>query len=747
MADIGDTLVKILLETSGGEGVDRLRDSAAAARVEMTALTEAFAAGEIGQAAYIKQANTLEKTERQALAALEAVNEYLKGQMDFVGLDGLSAQAEGLSIDLRNAAAAAEIMAHEARDLNDALGASESDHAAHDMRELADAASEAYRADLDLNAALASSATELAAADLRDLADAAWAAAVAEDKLAQEQRELAAAVARVSAASDGMSYELADAAAAAAKAANVLDGLGYAMASDVKAAKAFDAALEDIESQLDRTVRAATPAAAAMDKVGDASERASKKAGKGWGQAGIEISRGVEDLSTGGFLGILNNIPGIFTSVASAAGLSATAILSLTGVVSGAATVGYLLYTNWDKVTSAMGTGVVETEAMEMERLANATKRTADEEKRLGELKEDKRINELKSATQVSKEEMDKKAGKGLEDAVAQAGGMDAVVASIVEGQTKSAKKTGQLAEDDGAAEFAFRKGMEDITRRDLAKAIAAGDTKTARGLARGADAGDGSAAQIFDLNAEDTDPRRRAAEALDVAQQEKEAKRAKARTADAAKEKAEADQKSDDALKLSVERQKALEKEQADSQKQQLDDAAKGRDAEAKRREVDAKDLAGGLPDSFMAQAEAAVVAQRSVTYRRGDGRSAEENQQRALQATDAKIRAEAQAALLAGGMDGGRAAELSRQAPGLVRGQVQDQFNQLRGITGSDKEAKGQLNELIQQLIDNQENLTGGAESNAAIVSRQLQQAREVGKRVRSLNTGYSAQQTYQP
>jgi hypothetical protein len=64
-----------------------------------------------------------------------------------------------------------------------------------------------------------------------------------------------------------------------------------------------------------------------------------------------DFSRAAEDFSTGGFLGVMNNIPGVMTNVGAAIGVSATSMALLTAGTSILVATGYLLYRNWDSVT------------------------------------------------------------------------------------------------------------------------------------------------------------------------------------------------------------------------------------------------------------------------------------------------------------------------------------------------------------------------------------------------------------
>lgn len=183
--------------------------------------------------------------------------------------------------------------------------------------------------------------------------------------------------------------------------------------------KFLAACMEELSQKSDR-------AAAAARRQGAATGEAGKQSAAG-ARAVLELSRGVEDFTTGGPIGLLNNIPGIFESVGSAVGLSAGAVAGLTGGVSILATAAYILWRNWDGVMGALGQGKIETEAEEMERLEKATKRTADETKRLKELKDEEkrqkeheqeieRLNKLKS-------EQEREVGAGVDKAIGESGG------------------------------------------------------------------------------------------------------------------------------------------------------------------------------------------------------------------------------------------------------------------------------------------------------------------------------------
>lgn len=72
----------------------------------------------------------------------------------------------------------------------------------------------------------------------------------------------------------------------------------------------------------------------------------------------VDLSRGLEDFATGGFLGILNNLPGIVMNFSMAFGVAAEKALAFGTAVSIIATGAYALYKNWGLVQSVLGTGL-----------------------------------------------------------------------------------------------------------------------------------------------------------------------------------------------------------------------------------------------------------------------------------------------------------------------------------------------------------------------------------------------------
>jgi hypothetical protein len=148
-----------------------------------------------------------------------------------------------------------------------------------------------------------------------------------------------------------------------------------------------DLAMEDLE-------RSSNAAAAAMKKVGTEAARAKTSTG-GAAQAAIEFSRGVEDFATGGFLGVLNNIPRFFEGAGKAIGLSAGALAGWTTGISLAATAAYVLYRNWDSIA-----GLFESRNP-IPAAADALERYKDELKAVN-----KELDDMKERTSLNSDEL-----------------------------------------------------------------------------------------------------------------------------------------------------------------------------------------------------------------------------------------------------------------------------------------------------------------------------------------------------
>jgi hypothetical protein len=85
-----------------------------------------------------------------------------------------------------------------------------------------------------------------------------------------------------------------------------------------------------------------------------------------------------------GFMGIVNNVAPLVMSMTGNAGIAAAAQVVAVGV--------YQLTKNWDEFMDVIGVGVIHTEAEEMDKLAKATERTADEQERLNKYKREEKV-------------------------------------------------------------------------------------------------------------------------------------------------------------------------------------------------------------------------------------------------------------------------------------------------------------------------------------------------------------------
>lgn len=121
-------------------------------------------------------------------------------------------------------------------------------------------------------------------------------------------------------------------------------------ASETQLKRVMDQTTEGLKAQQ----AAADGAAEAVDTVSEATKKSGINA-SGAARGVLELSRGIEDFVTGGPLGILNNIPGIFSGIGSAAGLSSTAVAGLTAGVSLLATAAFVTWKNWGAISEAIG--------------------------------------------------------------------------------------------------------------------------------------------------------------------------------------------------------------------------------------------------------------------------------------------------------------------------------------------------------------------------------------------------------
>lgn len=177
--------------------------------------------------------------------------------------------------------------------------------------------------------------------------------------------------------------------------------------------KDFDR-LVDSQKRLEATMvkvnTAALNQAAALRKANGEAARVPRTPGGGGGSGGGEggsfggsgmgllvLSQAVDDIQYG-FRAIVNNIPQMGMALGSVLGKSTEWSMKFGGALGIAAVAVNLLITHWDDLMGMMGLGKVLTEAEQMEKLAKATKLTADEQERLSRFKREEAVkDELKN--------------------------------------------------------------------------------------------------------------------------------------------------------------------------------------------------------------------------------------------------------------------------------------------------------------------------------------------------------------
>lgn len=400
MSSANDELIKLILSVEGKSALDELRATEAGVRTEIEAVRVAYEAGEITQEAFLESGKKLTK------------------------------QAADLGKVLNDVAAA------------EAATAAAQEAAAEETRM---AWGDAMRARIDGFVRAELAAEHLAAVTrqtdgdaLRARIDAHARADAAAQKSAAVQKAAAAAAAKGS-------YDLADAYELVAhKSDDVVSHSGpmiQAMRGQAAAASAADSALHG----------QATAATAAATSTAEAGHRSAAAA-----RGVLELSRGVEDFTTGGPLGLLNNIPGIFQAIGGAIGLTGTAVAALTAGVSLLATGAYIVWRNWDAIKTAMGSGHLKTATDEMEELGKKTRLTADEQARLNELKE--KEGQRDAAGKIKSTE-DRERESAYDAAVARSGGS----AKITEGIRGYAQSVGvdQFEREEAATQANRAKGAQ----------------------------------------------------------------------------------------------------------------------------------------------------------------------------------------------------------------------------------------------------------------------------------------------
>jgi hypothetical protein len=180
----------------------------------------------------------------------------------------------------------------------------------------------------------------------------------------------------------------------------------------------------------------------------------------------VDLSRGFEDFTTGGFLGVLNNLPGMTMNIAMGFGVAAEKALMFGTAVSVVATASFALYKNWGQLQALLGTGmdIPALKGLELmeDRLKSLDKRI-DELRGKGKLSLPE-LGELNAATDErtrlkveiaderafqglskSRPEEEKTRGDAFAKAVAESGGMAALdsLAHALEGRVDAQGRVG----------------------------------------------------------------------------------------------------------------------------------------------------------------------------------------------------------------------------------------------------------------------------------------------------------------
>lgn len=168
----------------------------------------------------------------------------------------------------------------------------------------------------------------------------------------------------------------------------------------------------------------------------------------------LELSRAVEDAQYG-IGGVLNNIPGLVMALGGGAGL--------TGIISIAAIAVAQLVKHWDDLLGLFGSGKVQTETEQMERLAKAAEAaakgtgqfTAEERKRLEALQGNKdtrdRMDGDRKALNAEQDDDQKALGAGVRKAFVESGGTyDEQVEKLARREAERRNQAGQYRRADG---------------------------------------------------------------------------------------------------------------------------------------------------------------------------------------------------------------------------------------------------------------------------------------------------------
>lgn len=247
---------------------------------------------------------------------------------------------------------------------------------------------------------------------------------------------------------------------------------------DFKAITSLTNAGIQLQATMDRVNQAALNQAAALAAMGGAANRAAVaqqnlgaaagKSGRSIQQASMSGAMGLMSLSQAiddaqyGFRAVVNQVPQLGMGLASMFGASSEAAMKF-GAVAGIVAVAINLLTNhWDDLLDGMGLGRVLTEAEAMDKLAKATRRTADEQERLNRFKREQKVIEEMGPKQSSGQEKTEAEVKSLlaDFGEGNTTGFDRIVGGLA--ASRSVQGTGEkMTPEERAAVGDAKKGAE----------------------------------------------------------------------------------------------------------------------------------------------------------------------------------------------------------------------------------------------------------------------------------------------
>lgn len=185
-----------------------------------------------------------------------------------------------------------------------------------------------------------------------------------------------------------------------------LEAVAEATAQGLRAAGATEQQFVAGTAQIAKQVGDARAKLGALNEVA----RQSTTGTKDLGLAALEAGRGLEDLATGGLLGVLNNVPQLIQALGGPAGL-----VGVIGAV-GAAT--YTLYRNWDTLKDFFELGI---ERPAIRGLEGLRAKLSDVEEQIGKLREKSRLSfaELQELGELEFEKATQEAAIEQEETIA----------------------------------------------------------------------------------------------------------------------------------------------------------------------------------------------------------------------------------------------------------------------------------------------------------------------------------------